>query len=325
MTRFCRLPCTAFVVLATCWLSACTLAPTGTRPDPPSHFTVGTLHVQVKGDHGRPLILIPGLGSGPWAWQGSIDRLAPEHRLYVLTLAGFDGTPPPEDMTGLMDQALASLLQLVRQRHIEQPVLIGHSMGGTLALAFAQQHSQLISGVIAADGLPIFPGFERLTPEQRRARALIMQQTIAATTPASFRQQQIGYMRRMGVIGEQAALKYGELQARSDPATVAQFMFEDLTTDIRADLDQISVPVLVISPYNAPDFKAAAASGRMPMMSEAQKTDHYRSLMQGTPDLQVVSISPARHFVMLDQPRAFHQAVATFLDSLPDARPADSP
>ncbi|MDN5865630.1 MAG: alpha/beta hydrolase, partial [Gammaproteobacteria bacterium] len=63
-------------------------------PQAAETFTVGTLRVQRYGDQGRPVILIPGLASGSWAWQGSIDRLAPEHRLYVLTLAGFDGTAP---------------------------------------------------------------------------------------------------------------------------------------------------------------------------------------------------------------------------------------
>lgn len=279
-------------------------------------FTVGTLHIEVHGKSGSPIILIPGLGSGPWVWQATIEHMQAHHRVYALTLAGFDGTQAPAKKTGLMPQTEASLLKLIRERKLDKPVLIGHSLGGTLALAFAEKHSKLISAVVAVDGMPIFPSFERMTPDQRKAAATRMQQSIAQATPEQFRQQQTGYMQTMGVIDSKAAEKYAKLQARSDPATVAQYMFEDLSTDLRPELDKISVPVLEISPYREADFKAAADSGRMPMMSEAQKTDYYRELLKGTPNLKVVSIAPARHFVMLDQPHKFHKALHEFLHAI---------
>ncbi|MGA7296488.1 MAG: alpha/beta hydrolase [Rhodanobacteraceae bacterium] len=282
----------------------------------PSRFQVGTLHVQARGHTGAPMILIPGLGSGPWVWQDTVAKLEGSHRIYVLTLAGFDGTQPPDRMTGLMDQVDASLLKLITSHKIDRPVLVGHSLGGTLAIGFAEKHPDLISGVVAVDGMPIFPGFERMSAEQRKAAAANMQQSITQASPEQFRQQQAGYMQTMGVIDADAANKYGKLQGRSNPRTVAQFMYEDLTTDLRPDLASISVPVMEISPYNAPDFKAAAASGRMPMLSEQQKVDYYRQLLKGTPELQVISIAPARHFAMLDQPEKFTQALEAFLADL---------
>ena len=57
-----------------------------------------------------------------------------------------------------------------------------------------------------------------------------------------------------------------------------------------------------ISPFNAPDF---AAMG----VDEAGKTDYYRMLLAGIEQLDVVSISPARHFVMFDQPEKFAAAL----------------
>jgi pimeloyl-ACP methyl ester carboxylesterase len=85
-------------------------------------------------------------------------------------------------------------------------------------------------------------------------------------------------------------------------------------------LPKISVPLLEISPYNAPDFAAAAARSGQPLISEQQKTDYYRQLLAGTPHLTVTSISPSRHFVMLDQPQRFLQVVDDFLSAL-DERP----
>lgn len=48
-------------------------------------------------------------------------------------------------------------------------------------------------------------------------------------------------------------------------------------------------------------------------------TAGYRALLDGTPQVEVVSISPARHFVMLDQPEQFQRAVRDFLAALPAA------
>ena len=88
-------------------------------------------------------------------------------------------------------------------------------------------------------------------------------------------------------------------------------MAEDLAADYRPGLKNANVPILEISPYNAPDFS------KPPMvMSETQKTAYYESLLAGAPQLKVMSISPSRHFVMLDQPAKFQQALDDFLKSL---------
>jgi pimeloyl-ACP methyl ester carboxylesterase len=277
---------------------------------------VGTLQVQMQGDHGRAVILIPGLGSGAWVWRDAAKHLRANHKVYVLTLAGFDGVPNPESMHDLMGQADRSLLQLITQKHIRKPVLIGHSLGGTLAIRFASEHADLLSGVIAVDGLPVFPGTENLDAGQRKAAAARMQAQMSAATPAQFRAQQVGYMKYMGVIDPKAAEKYGAMQARSNAKAVAGYMAEDLSTDLRPQLPNIGVPLLEISPYNAPDFHKAAAMSGQPFMTEADKTAYYEKLLQGVPHAKVVSISPSRHFVMLDQPQKFMQAVDRFLATL---------
>ena len=89
-------------------------------------------------------------------------------------------------------------------------------------------------------------------------------------------------------------------------------MSEDVALDLRPGLASISIPVLEISPYNAADFSNPARP-----ISEPQKTAYYSALLQGTPKLEVVSIAPARHFVMFDQPDAFAAALTRFLAALP--------
>lgn len=325
-----RLP-TLLLLLSLPWLSSTAAAanptdpatsesPAATQltplPPPVDTFTVGSLQVQRYGDEGRALILIPGLGSGAWVWSDTIAHFSDDHVVYALTLAGFNGVPAPERDGGLIDLAEASLLELIGEHDIEQPVLIGHSLGGTLALGFASEHSDLISAVVAVDGLPVFPGTEQLGPEQRQARARMLREQMAGMSPEQFEAQQLGFMQHTGVIDPGLAATTAALQAKSDPLAVARYMAEDIALDLRPQLAGIDVPVLEISPYHAADFKRAAAAGRMPMMSVAQKADYYRSLLDGVAELEVVSIAPARHFVMLDRPQAFLDALDAFLERL---------
>ena len=272
---------------------------------------VGTLTVERHGEQGRAVILIPGLEGGPWVWQHTIEHLQKDHRVYAVTLAGFDGVPAPRDGSSLLDRADASLPQLIRQYRIDKPVLMGHSLGGTLALRFAGEHPQLLGGVVAVDGLPIFPGMERVDAAQRQAMAAKMGKQLAALTPAQFAAQALGYMQKIGVIDPALAARYAPMNARSDIKATAQYMAEDLAADYRPGLKQANVPILEISPYNAPDFS------QPPMvMSEAQKTAYYESLLANAPTAKVVSISPSRHYVMFDQPVKFQRVLDDFLKSL---------
>ena len=274
-------------------------------------FTVGTLTVQRSGERGRPVILIPGLASGAWVWDAASAHLAADHVVYTVTLAGFDGIPLPSAPGNLIDRADSSLLALIRTRHIEKPVLIGHSLGGMLAIRLATEHPELLGGVIAADGLPIFPGAENMTPAQLSVMSRDMIAQVGTASPEAFRSQQLGYMQRVGVIDPDTAAKYAKLTARSDPMATAIYATQDLAIDLRPSLAKATVPILEISPYFAADVAAPPMS-----LSEAQKTAYYEKLLAGAPNARVISISPSRHFVMLDQPQRFIQTVDDFLANM---------
>ncbi len=293
-------------------------------PEAAETFAVGTLKVQRFGDAGPAVILIPGLECGPWQWARVIRHLQADHRVYALTLAGFDGVPAPKPdpaAGGLLDRADASLLELIETRHLDKPVLVGHSLGGTLALRFAGEHAGRVSGVVAVDGLPIFPGMERVGVEQRKAMAGRMKAQLASLAPEQFKAYALRYMRHVGVIDPGLAGQAAPLVARSDPGATAEYMYEDAVADYRPGLKQANVPILEISPYNAPDFEQAAKRSGRKAMSEADKTAYYESLLANAPDAKVVSISPSRHFVMLDQPRKFEQVLDDFLAGLQETHP----
>jgi pimeloyl-ACP methyl ester carboxylesterase len=274
---------------------------------PAERFEVGSMLVERHGQRGTPLILIPGLGSGAWAWQGLVREFTGEHVVYVVTLAGFDGRAPVAGKT--LDNTRQALRQLIVSRKLDRPVLVGHSLGAALSIAFAEQNSDLIRGVFAIDGLPVFPGTEDTPAAQRAQIAAGIKARMAGASKEMFALQQQQYMRGVGVTDMARADELAKLSARSDPAAMIDAMGELFELDLRPGLPKIKVPVLLVAPYFEPDSSQTGTTREM-------KTEYYTSLMAGTPKLQVLSIAPARHFVMFDQPQMLADALRAYLKSL---------
>ncbi len=271
-------------------------------------FEVGGVLVERHGAaSGRPLILVPGLSSGPWTWQATIRAFAPTNPVYVLTLPGFDGRPPAPSTP--FAAARSAIEQLISMRRLEKPVIVGHSLGGILGFAVAEDQPALLGGVVSIDGLPVMPGTEMMAPSQRAQFAEGMRARVANAAPDAFASQQQVYMRTIGVLDMAQADALAKLSARSDPASVGQYAADVLNEDLRPGLKTIQAPVLLISPFHDLDDTQRG-------ITQDAKTGYYKALAEGVPRLQVVSVSPARHFVMIDQPAQVESLIRDFLKTL---------
>ncbi|MBD8631801.1 alpha/beta hydrolase [Oxalobacteraceae sp. CFBP 8755] len=272
---------------------------------PAETFESGALLVERHGSKGRPVILIPGLASGPWVWQEVIRQFKDEFTLYVVTLPGFDGRPGPTGEP--FEGARAALEGLIAQRKLNKPILVGHSLGGTLAYAVAQDAGNGIGGVVALDGLPVFPGTENMPPAQRPQAAQRVRDTMAVADPNAWAAQQRQYMRGQGVLDIGKADDITPLLLRSDRAAVGAYVADALALDLRPGLEKITAPVLVVAPFYQYD-------GAQDTMTADDKVAHYRSLVEGIPSVEVVPIAPSRHFLMIDQPLALAGILRRFFD-----------
>lgn len=109
--------------------------------------------VLVGGD-GPPLVLLHGgIECGGAFWAPAIARLAASHSLVVPDLPGLgESAPLPRIDARAFSRWLAELLQ---ETCPEEPTLVAHSLGGSLAAHFAAAHSDLIRALVicAAPGI----------------------------------------------------------------------------------------------------------------------------------------------------------------------------
>jgi pimeloyl-ACP methyl ester carboxylesterase len=279
-------------------------------PTPASSFDAGSIHVDTYGTPGkRAVIFIPGLTCGPWEWSGEISQFLNNYTVYALTLPGFDGRPAIT--TPLFTTVAADFWTMLQAHSIVKPVIIGHSLGGSLAILLAEQHSDRLGGAIAVDGLPTFPGMERMTADQRAQMGARMTATMtSAATPEQFATMEKSYVLPylMTSPGDIAAV--APLAARSDVAATAAWTTEDVALDLRPQLTSVTAPFLEIAPYDG-TFEAKM------LPSAAAKRSYYESLLANDPAANVQIIEPSRHFIMYDQPQKLHEAIATFLRQHP--------
>jgi pimeloyl-ACP methyl ester carboxylesterase len=277
--------------------------------EPAERFESGGLLVERHGSRGRPVILVPGLASGPWVWQETIRQFKDEFTLYVVTLPGFDGRPAPGARSewAPFEGARAALRGLIAERRLDKPVIVGHSLGGTLAYAVAQDLGNGIGGVVALDGLPVFPGTENMPPQQRPQAAINVRNRMAASRPDAYAAEQRQYMRGQGVLDIGKADDITPLLLRSDREAVGAYVADLLALDLRPGLSKIRAPVLVVAPFYQYDAAQDA-------LTVNDKVEHYRMLVEGIPSVEVVPIAPSRHFLMIDQPLALAGILRRYLD-----------
>ena len=100
-----------------------------------------------------------GFGSSTYTWRRNLDALAERYRLFGLDLKGFGLTAKPRDGHYHVSAFTDHLLGYLDAMKIGRPVLVGSSMGGTVATRLVLLHPDRVAGLVLVDPAPIhLPG-----------------------------------------------------------------------------------------------------------------------------------------------------------------------
>lgn len=270
----------------------------------PAEFTSNRIHVEVRGKADGPdVILIPGLASTSAVWAKVVPALEDDYRLHLVTVRGFGEYSAEGNAEGYLGTAISGeISRYIGEQHLRRPALIGHSMGGQMALRVAADGGDTIGKVMLVDSSPFFPSLidrgatkADVEPLARLAYqgVLMLGDDLLRSRPAQMLDLGAGADRVFNGLGWQGG----------DRRVLAQGVFEVLTTDLRYRLPEITAPVTVVYGWSAD-----ANSPR------AVVDDLFRyGFMNLRQPARFERIQGAEHMVMIDQPRAFERAVRTFL------------
>jgi pimeloyl-ACP methyl ester carboxylesterase len=257
--------------------------------------------VKVTG-HGRPMILIPGLSSSGETWDTTVDHYKDRFECHVLTVAGFAGVPRiPAPM---LDKVRDGLADYIRAKHLDRPIIVGHSLGGFLALDLAASYPDLPGRLVIADAYPFFSGIAdpKTTVEQARARAEQIR-GYKMSQDAYERYVKSGVATRDMVTAEAKLDRITAWGLASDRTAVADAMAELYGADLRDSLARIKVPTLVLGSWIA--YKQYTDHAR----TEANLRVQYAKLA----GVEIQITDTARHFIMWDDPEWMFRHLDRFL------------
>jgi len=267
-------------------------------------FKSDRIGVEVRGQ-GPDVVLIPGTASSPEIWRGTVEAL-PGYRYHLVHVNGFAGRPADANSADgpLIVPVADEIARYVKESGLEKPALVGHSLGGTLALLVATRHPGAAGKVMVVDMLPFLgvlfgpPGTTARTVEpvaaQLRARTAAStgddrRKVVEATIATMVKDEAM----RAGPVAHTLA---------TDPALSGQALYELITTDLRPDLPKITVPltVLWVRPPSVP-------------LTQEQMGMVYKLSYATAPQAVVKHVPDSLHFIMFDQPQAFQAELGAFL------------
>ncbi|MDQ4086632.1 MAG: alpha/beta hydrolase [Pseudomonadota bacterium] len=264
-------------------LAGCTPSALEAAPFEPTRFSV-----QVRGT-GPDVVLIPGLTSGRDVWNTTV-RAVPGYRYHLIQVAGFSGEPVRGNADGPVVAPLADeIARYIVDRRLERPAIVGHSMGGTLAMMIGARHPNLAGRIMVVDMLPepagLFGGSAgNLGPLASRIRDMIGTaggRQLFGSLITAFSPPDSG-------------------SRRSDSDVVGRAMQDLAGMDLGPQLPRIRAPLTVV--YGSPDPQAR------PAIERTFTTAYARA--RGA---RLVRIDGSGHMVMFDQPARFQAALRDFL------------
>lgn len=250
--------------------------------------------VKRTGSGDRSIIFIPGFASSGDVWKETRAQYEKTFTCYTLTMAGFAGIPSAPGQT--FREWEKAIAQYIRDNKIDKPVIIGHSMGGGLALALASDYADLLSKIIVVDALPCLaamsdPGFQSKSNLDCSASI----KAITGMNEEQFLKMQQTTMPRL-VSDTSRISEIVQWSVRSDRTTFAQMYCDFSNTDLRADIARIKCPSLILLESYFANFK--------PAISEQYKNDKSATLAYASKGL---------HFIMYDDKDWYNDQLADFL------------
>lgn len=239
---------------------------------------------------GRDVILIPGLASGPSVWRDLLRAMSGARiRWHLVTVRGFAGLAADLNAQGpLMKPVADEIARYIITQRLDAPAIIGHSMGGTLALMLGLRGRPPLSRLMVVDMLPDGAGMLGGTSE---GFGYLAKELNGYFTGTKAGRQLLADMVRQTPAGRDC-----------DPRVISRALADMAQTDLRSQLPRLPCPLEVV--IGAPadrDLRAARIA-------------RFREAYRAVPGVRLSPVGPAGHMVQQEQPAAFASRVRAFLE-----------
>jgi pimeloyl-ACP methyl ester carboxylesterase len=243
----------------------------------------GTLALDDGGRDGVPVLFTHSLAGNATHWSAQLGHLRARRRAVALDLRGHGASEVPRDGDYAIESIARDIAAAADALGLERFVLVGHSMGAGVAMAYAGMHPERVERLMLVDSIG----------DGTQLPAAEMEPFLAALQSPSY----------------QAAIEgYWATISGPDPAIAAR-----LLRDLRATARDTVVGVL--KAVAAFDPKPALAGYRGPALAVITPSNNYPFSMHrvgaGMPHRVVEGTG---HWLQLDKPEEFSRILERFLE-----------
>ncbi len=245
------------------------------------------VHYQSLGK-GRPVLFLHGW-MGSWRyWYPTMERVAKQHRTFSFDFWGFGDSRGRHTVPGI-ENYVAQVIRFMDVMGIEKVRLVGHSMGGMVAMKAAIEHPDRVLRAVTV-GAPI----------EGSSLSWLLKMVDSPLIARAF--QRTPHLRRMlfrhflGNTEDPAVEEILDASIKADSTTLQRTITSMWHTDLRPDLSRLRVPALVVH------------GGRDDVVNPNQVNLFAQVAMAKT-----IVMAECRHFPFFDEPERFDTLLLQFL------------
>lgn len=230
-------------------------------------------------------------GGGGWAehWQLQLPYFATLTTVIAYDLRGHGRSSVPVGPYSIETFA-EELHRLLRQLHIERPILVGHSLGGTIALRYAFDFPDQVTGIAIIDS-----GCSSAPVSRHDYRELVLARA------QDYAKAQASLQRYNSSPDSGRATFVQRILAETPappPAVINATHFGILTHNNAAAASFVTCPVLVLG------------------ATDMEYWSSIQSWIDYVPHAQLIGIARSGHYLMLEQPKLVNAALEEFWQSV---------
>jgi len=243
------------------------------------------IHYKSYGKGKDALVLVHGWTCNLENWRDQIPEFAKRNRVIALDLPGHGQSDKPQ-IAYTMDLFANAVDAVMRDAKVERAVLVGHSMGTPVARQFYRKYPQKTLAIVIVDG-----GLRLFGTKEMRDGFLTMFRS------PGYKEAGAQFLGQMMKNLPAAELERANQSFANTPQYVIVSAMEGMNNEALYNPDKINVPVFAViakSPFWAPDTE---------------------EFLHGlAPDLELQWWEGVGHFLMMEKPKQFNDAVIAFLN-----------
>lgn len=244
------------------------------------------IHYKSWGKGKDALVLVHGWGCNLNHWRDQIPDFAKRNRVIALDLPGHGESDKPQQLSYTMDLFANAIDAVMRDAKVERAVVMGHSMGTPVARQFYRKYPQKTLGIVIVDGA--------LRPFGTKE---LREQFVAMVRAPNWKEAGTGMFKQMSATMNPTDQERVISSFTTTPQYVLVGAMENMNQDSLYGPDKMNVPVFAIlakSPFWLPDTE-----------------EFFRSI---APDFEIQWWEGVSHFLMMEKPKQFNDAVIAFLN-----------